>query len=137
MPLIGAESFTPLLDMYRLCYIGGRPGAHKTSLAHLLAVPYLEKGYKFITNCRSVWADDIDKVFLSPSDGKLKAVVVLDEGGLVFKVNVQVEQMAAYTRKMDVIYMIPSFFSSCEGCADFDGYSNVLLFFYWSSFNFV
>lgn len=108
MPLHNAGTVTPLISAYRLLWIGGRFGGHKTSLAFYLAKPYLEQGYRLITNIRSVWSDDLDKIELD-QDGKLRAVVILDEGGLEFKASRQVEMIAAYARKMDVIYIIPSF----------------------------
>lgn len=109
MPLINAQPFVSILQYYRLLWILGRFGGHKTSLAYKIAEPYLSNGYRLISNNRSVWLDDMSKLSLD-EDGKLKAVVILDEGGLEFKVNRQVEQISAYARKMDAIYIIPSYF---------------------------
>ena len=105
---INEEPFLGIISSYRLVWIGGRVGGHKTSLAYMIARSYLEKGYRLITNNRCVWADNPEKVELD-KDGHLKAVVVLDEGGLYFKSSRQVEMIASYPAKMDVIYLIPSF----------------------------
>jgi hypothetical protein len=106
--LIWAGAAVPLLPSYRLLWIGGRFGGHKTSLAFYLAEHYLRAGYRLVTNVHSCWGDDLDSVQLD-QDGKLKAVIVLDEGGIQFKSSKQIEMIAAYARKMDVIYIIPSF----------------------------
>lgn len=97
------------LQAYRLCWINGRFGSGKTSVAYMLVKNYLDKGYRLITNNRCVWADDMADVKPLP-DGKLKCIVILDEGGLEFKANRQIEMVAAYAAKMDVMYIIPSYF---------------------------
>lgn len=108
MAFINAESILGVLDMYRLIWISGRFGGHKTALAFKIAERYLKRGYKLATNSRTVWADDLDKITLNDNN-QLKAVCILDEGGLYFKSGRQVEQIAAYAAKMDVVYIIPSF----------------------------
>ena len=106
---IGAGSILGVLDMYRLIWISGRFGGHKTALSFKIAERYLEQGYNLITNSRCVWADNMDQVKLNEHN-QLHSVIVLDEGGLYFKSGRQVEQIAAYAAKMDCIYIIPSFF---------------------------
>jgi hypothetical protein len=108
MAFINAESILGVLDMYRLIWISGRFGGHKTALAFKIAERYLKKGYKLATNSRSIWADDLDQIKLNEHN-QLKTVCILDEGGLYFKAGRQVEQIAAYAAKMDVVYIIPSF----------------------------
>jgi hypothetical protein len=104
-----AEPILGVLDMYRLIWISGRFGGHKTALAFKIAERYLNKGYNLATNCRSIWADDFEQIPLNENN-QLNSVVVLDEGGLYFKSSRQIEQIAAYAAKMDVVYIIPSFF---------------------------
>lgn len=101
--------FQGIISSYRLLWILGRFGGHKTSLSYALARPYLERGYRLISNNRSCWSDDPERVQLDPKTGHLKAVVILDEGGLYFKSSKQIEMVASYAAKMDVIYIIPSF----------------------------
>lgn len=111
MPLINAGSLLGLAESYRLIWIGGRFGGHKTSFTYYLARNWLERGYRLVTNNRCVWADNLDEVqLLSEKSHHLQAVVILDEGGLQFKASRQVEAMCAYAAKMDCIYLIPSFF---------------------------
>lgn len=110
MPLMGADSFTGIISSYRLLWVGGRFGGHKTSLSIKLAQPFLEQGYRLVTNTRCVWADSLEDIKLDPVTGHLKAVVILDEGGLEIKANRQIEEMCAYANKMDIIYIFPSFF---------------------------
>lgn len=109
MPIVNGEGVLGILDMYRLIWISGRFGGHKTALAFQIAKRYLEKGYRLITNSRCVWADDWENVELDEND-KVHAVIVFDEGGLYFKSGRQVEQIAAYAAKMDCVYIFPSFF---------------------------
>lgn len=105
---INAEPILGVLDMYRLIWISGRFGGHKTALAFQIAKRYLEKGYHLATNSRSVWADPFDTIKLNAKN-QLNSVIILDEGGLYFKSGRQVEQIAAYAAKMDCVYIIPSF----------------------------
>lgn len=109
MGLLFAGSFVSIISSYRLLWIGGRFGGHKTSLGYKLAEGYLNRGYRLISNNRSIWGDEIEQVTLCNDHGQLHAVVVLDEGGLSFKSSRQIEMIASYARKMDVIYIIPSF----------------------------
>lgn len=105
---IHAEPILGVLDMYRLIWISGRFGGHKTALAFQIAKRYLERGYKLATNSRCVWSDSFDNIKLNDKN-QLHAVVIMDEGGLYFKSGRQVEQIAAYAAKMDVVYIFPSF----------------------------
>jgi hypothetical protein len=63
-----------------------------------------------LTNVRSVWADDPSQLDFVDEYGHLRLVVIMDEGGLWLKRNAQVEAMAAYAAKMDVVYIISSYF---------------------------
>lgn len=106
---LNAEPFFSVISFYRLLWIGGRFGGHKTSLSYMIAKKYLDQGYRLISNNRSVWADDPKNVDLLPETHLLKSVVILDEGGLYFNTSKQVQMIASYCRKMDVIYIMPSF----------------------------
>ncbi len=108
MPLVNAQPLVNAVYGYRLIWISGRFGGHKTALSYKIAQEYLEQGYKLITNSRSIWADDLARCVLD-ENGHLRAVVLLDEGGLYFKASKQVEMIASYAAKMDCIYMLPSF----------------------------
>lgn len=109
MGLIGAAQFLRTVESYRLLWIAGKFGGGKTSLAFYMSEPWLKRGYRLITNGKCVWADRLDTMEFVDADGHLKAIVVLDEGGLEFKASSQVETIAAYAAKMDVIYLLPSF----------------------------
>jgi hypothetical protein len=111
MGLINANPLLGIVKSYRLVWIGGRFGGHKTSLAYKLSQPFLDDGYRLISNNRSVWADDLEQVQIigEGAESLLKSVVILDEGGLFFKSTRQIEMIASFARKMDVIYLIPSF----------------------------
>lgn len=111
MGLINASPLIGIVKSYRLVWISGRFGGHKTSFAYKLAEEFLKDGYRLISNNRSVWTDDLEKIEYLKIDGEysLKSVVLLDEGGMFFKSSRQVEMIAAYARKMDCIYLLPSF----------------------------
>lgn len=109
MPLLNAERVYALAEAYRLVWIGGRFGGGKTSLAFKLAEHWLRKGYKLAANVKSVWNDPPSSI--TPDDfGKLRLVTIIDEGGTFMKSTAQVEAIAAYAAKMDVIYILPSFY---------------------------
>lgn len=108
MGFVNLGGLDSLIGSYRLCWIAGRFGLGKTSLAYRMAELYLKRGYHLITNNKSIWADDMESVKLD-KDGHLKAVIILDEGGLWFKSGKQIEMIAAYAAKMDCIYLLPSF----------------------------
>jgi len=108
MALIGAGTFLALLSGYRSCWISGKWGGGKTSLAFYLAMPFLEKGYRLITNSRCIWADDMEQLEWVNESGHLKAFVVIDEGGVDIESSKQVKAYMAYAAKMDIITMIPS-----------------------------
>lgn len=105
--LIGAESIYSIITAYRLVWISGRFGGGKTSLAFLLSRYYLERGYRLVTNVHTVWADSLDSVYLR--DGKLRAVLLLDEGGLWLS-SEHAKALAAYSAKLDLVFLVPSFF---------------------------
>jgi hypothetical protein len=114
MGLINGGSVLELVRAYRLCWISGKFSGGKTSFALYLAKQFLSEGYRFITNNSTIWADALEDVQLYPGShpkyaNHLRAVVVLDEGGLYFKSGKQIEQIAAYAAKMDAIYILPSF----------------------------
>lgn len=108
MPLVGGGTVLQMIKAYRLIWISGRFGGGKTSLAFEIARNYAEDGYKIVTNSKSIWAENIQDHGID-ENGHLNSVVILDEGGIVFKRNTQAEQIAAYANKMDIIFLIPSF----------------------------
>lgn len=105
---LGAENIMGALEMYRMIWISGRFGGHKTALAYMIAKTFLDRGYFLVSNSRSVWSDSFHQVNLDQNN-HLHSVILLDEGGLYFKASRQVEQIASYAAKMDCIYIIPSF----------------------------
>jgi len=90
-------------------WLCGRYGSGKTALAFEIARKFLEDGYKLITNTPSVWSDDVEKIHVG-ENGHVKAVVILDEAGLSFTDRNDIKEVCAYSNKMDMIYLFPSFF---------------------------
>jgi hypothetical protein len=110
MAFINAGAVMSVLDMYRIIWISGRFGGHKTSLAFKIFDQfYGPRGYRLISNAVSVWTEPELKNVLPDDDGHLKAFVLFDEGGLYFNTSQQVKQIAAYAAKMDCTYVIPSY----------------------------
>ena len=108
MGLIGAGAFLNALAGYRTCWISGRTGGFKTSLSYKLASIWLEKGYRLVTNNRSIWADDLGQLEFVNDSGHLKCVVIVDEAGMDVETSRQVKAMFAYKAKMDMIILMPS-----------------------------
>ncbi|MEO5355286.1 MAG: hypothetical protein H7835_19025 [Magnetococcus sp. XQGC-1] len=107
MPIINSAGFERLVGEYRLLWVRGRYGSGKTAISFKLAEYFLRRGYRLITNTPSVWSDG--EVRLN-ENGLLHSVVIMDEAGLELKLKGQLETMAAYARKMDCVYIFPSFF---------------------------
>jgi hypothetical protein len=109
MPLLNAAPMVGMVRQYRGAWIGGGYGKGKTSFAIRLSYEFLKRGYRLVTNTRCVWADDLNSLeLLCESGAQLKAVVLLDEGGMYFNTGKDWEEMAQYVRKMDCIYLVPS-----------------------------
>jgi hypothetical protein len=107
--IIGGEHVVDLVRDYRLCWISGRYGSFKTLFAFELTEKFLKRGYRLITNAKTPWADKWENIDFLPN-GTLKAVILMDEAGLTLRYTEQLERMCAYSRKMDCIYIFPSFF---------------------------
>ncbi len=109
MGLMNAGSVLQMIQNYRLIWLSGRFSGGKTSLAFAIAEYYAQMGYRIITNTKCIWADNPYECELN-KDGHLHAVVILDEGGTEFNTNKQVMEISAYSAKMDIIFLVPSFF---------------------------
>lgn len=104
--LIHAERVIELLEDIRICWITGRLRGGKSSLAFRLSVPFLERGYKLISNCKNVWEDE--NIELRP-DGTYKVICIADEGGRYMRVGVVIDDFMKMAGKIDVINIISSF----------------------------
>lgn len=108
MGLINGGQILPIIHANRLVWIAGRYSGGKTAFAYYLAKQFLKKGYRLVSNTACVWNEELENVQLMDDD-MLRAVFVLDEGGLWFKTNDMIEEIAAYAAKMDCVYIIPSY----------------------------
>lgn len=109
MPFYGASIAMQYLELYRVCYIGGRPGSGKTSLAFRMAYELYKRGFVryIISNCRSVWSEPLERVVLR--DGKfVDACIVLDEAGLFMQSGKDADKFLAFLRKLNVVLIMPS-----------------------------
>lgn len=109
MGLTGASTLHNNLTGYRIAWIAGRVGSYKSSLALMLAKPFLERGYRLITNMSCVWSDNPLDVDFVDEWGHLRTVIIIDEGGSELQFGRQVQDIMKYPRKMDVVLIIPSY----------------------------
>lgn len=100
-----------LLRQYRIAWLSGRFGAGKTAMSVAMSEYLADRyGYRVYSNFPLVFGE-FDSGIKSYKDGKLHAVIIIDEAGLemIAKINALSDRMIAYTRKMDVIFLLPSF----------------------------
>jgi hypothetical protein len=97
------EPFLLMVKNFRLCWLGGRYGSGKTSLAVRLAIEFVHRGWAryIVTNFPSVVSDDIQSI--PPRD----AVVILDEAG-VFLRDAELDRITAYLRKFNITLLLAS-----------------------------
>lgn len=118
MPLWNSYKVLNLLYDMRICWVRGHRGSGKTSLAFYLAEHYLQRGYRLVTNTACVWADDLASV--QPDNlGRVKAVVVADEGGAYLANSYQLRELDRDLRKLDIIILIPSYRPPARGAQTF------------------
>jgi hypothetical protein len=110
--LLNGDMVLSYLQMYRICWIGGRFGGGKTALAFRLAYELVASGrFRYlISNVDSVWRDDLAAVKPRYEGNRMFAdcVVVLDEGGLFLKTGTDAEKYLAFLRKFNICIIIPS-----------------------------
>lgn len=86
--------------------IAGENGGGKTLLALDLALPWLNKGWSFVSNFEAVWQDNVilpDGSMIFPSAdqyGKIGAIVFADEMGAEIRTKVSVRALQKYPRKL-------------------------------------
>lgn len=97
--IVGGGAFYTELDDSRMCAIAGRLGSGKTLTALELAERYLKRGYRLVSNVRSVWGDDWDRSL--SADNSARTVLLVDEGGLYVRTMKTVSALTAFARKLD------------------------------------
>jgi hypothetical protein len=109
MPLIGFEETYVALGDYRVVYIGGHPGAYKTSLAFRIAWYLYKIGRidRVITNTACVWNENLRRLKID-DPRTLRAAIILDEGGIFLKSNAVADDFLAFLRKVDSYVIVPS-----------------------------
>jgi hypothetical protein len=95
---------------YRMVWIPGAFGNGKTLLAMgIYAQYFLPRGYRLISNTKSIWTEeDLSSVTLD-ENGHLKAFILVDEGGQYFTEGDDIRELTRNPRKMDYILCFPSF----------------------------
>ncbi|KAA3645708.1 MAG: hypothetical protein DWQ07_12275 [Chloroflexi bacterium] len=83
----------------RMCSIEGYLGAGKTLIALAIAEPFLKEGYRLITNMSCVWNDEHIEDW--DIEEGLKAVIIVDEGGLYLRTMKSVSDISSFARKLD------------------------------------
>ncbi len=106
--LLGAGRVYELIEDNRLCWITGRLRGGKTSLAYRLFPHFGQRGYRLVTNNRSVWADDMNDVHLL-DDGKLWSYILIDERDPSLKRSSVVDEYTKMAGKMEIVVVLSSF----------------------------
>lgn len=108
MTLINGSGFLSLCQAYRICWISGRFGGGKTSLAYRVAYDLVRySGYRYvISNIKDIWSEKLSDIVLR--DDLVDSVVILDEGGVFLKYGRDVEEYMTLLRKLNIVVLIPS-----------------------------
>lgn len=102
-----AEGFFSIFQAFRVCWLGGRFGGGKTSLAVALAASILRIGW--VDGVISNFPISFGKIPEEPTDLRNKAII-LDEAWLYLKNRKAVEDYAAFLRKANIFLILPSVF---------------------------
>jgi len=105
MIVSGAPRFYAELEQERILCISGQLGSNKSLLAHMLAVPYLYKGYRFVTNMASAWGEDWRTLKPLPPNNQYKVWAAMDEPGLYVRTFKTASVLSSFARKLDA-YLI-------------------------------
>lgn len=121
--IISDDGFFRELADNRICTITGRLGNGKTLLALDLSRHFLERGYSLVTNTKTVWNDDPQDVLRRAIERsaqkergyeksglrdrkiapQVRAVSIVDEGGLYARSDKVAMSLANFARKTDQI----------------------------------
>lgn len=102
MIVAGGARFFAELEQERIICITGKLGTNKSLLAHVVAEPYLRKGYRFVTNMASVWAEpDWRNIKPIPPLMQYKIFANVDEGGLYVRTFKTASALSSFARKLD------------------------------------
>lgn len=106
MPILGGATFLQTFKAYKFCWLSGRVGGGKTSLAFYLAGSLFNEGRvnNIVSNIPSVIS-----TFPHPEMPAKDSVLIVDEGGLYLKFSRDFETIAAMLRKMNNYVILPSF----------------------------
>ncbi len=110
MPFMGAQVAFATLHGYRMVWIPGAFGNGKTLLSMGIYAQYFQpRGYKLVSNTRSIWTEEsLDNVQMD-DNGHLKAFILIDEGGQYFTDGDDIRELLRNPRKMDYVLCFPSF----------------------------
>jgi len=101
MIVAGSARFYAELEQERIICIGGQLGSGKSLLTHMVARPFLDRGYRFVTNMASSWADDWRTLRPIPPLNQYKVVAAMDEAGLYVRTFKTVSLLSSFARKLD------------------------------------
>lgn len=108
MTLYGADLFLNDIQQQRLVTITGHNGCGKTNLAFEMAMYYLRRGYKLISNIDNVWQDE-NMLERLQEPGYIKhSVIIMEEAGHHMRKWEYFEPLVLYKRKFDTFIFLPS-----------------------------
>lgn len=117
MPLIGGGVAVSQVRGFRMSWFPGRVGAGKSALAYRLAYELaMSYDYRIISNQETVWNEPVepDWIFDDKGNMTLRAVAIIDEGGLYVQDEEEAMEWLAFMGKMDIIALLPSFTEPCD-----------------------
>ena len=110
MPFMGAQVAFATLHGYRMVWIPGAFGNGKTLLGMGIYAQYFQpRGYRLVSNTRSVWTEEDLSTVNQDDNGHLKAFILIDEGGQYFTDGDDIRELLRNPRKMDYVLCFPSF----------------------------
>ena len=110
MPFLAAQVAFATLHGYRMVWIPGAFGNGKTLLAMGIYAQYFQpRGYRLISNTRSIWTEEDLFSVRMDENGHLKAFILIDEGGQYFTEGDDIRELLRNPRKMDYVLCFPSF----------------------------
>lgn len=133
MIISGGAQFFAEFEQERIVTLSGSLGSGKTLTAHMIAEPYLKRGYRLITNVATVWAEPDWRAIQPLPDHNMQYRVVglIDEGGLYVRTFKTASKLSSFARKLDSFLIFSGKKKPHEDLCTLDLY---LWFDFWKNF---
>lgn len=102
MIISGGARFFAEFEQERILCVDGSLGSGKTLITHMIALPYIQRGYRFVTNTSCVWSvKDWESLRPVNEFGQMRVIANVDEGGLYVRTARSVQKLSSFARKLD------------------------------------